>query len=479
MVINTHYKDFVILSLGKVLQVFFGLISIRLITEMLSEEQVGVYYILLTVVSLLAFGFFNPLGQFYGRYLISWQTKLNLKTATNTMLFIRGVTIPFALFLAIVVFYIFQYDQYFSLLEYSLFIFISLVALTHGVLLSATNILVSRVKFTVYAVLTLFFGLLFSILFTNVKQTAMAWIYGLAFSQIFFSVILYNLITSKQIFSIAKMKAAFNKNYMKAVLFFILPVTITLFLQWGQTASFRLIVEDLYSAKVLAFIAVGMALSSAIFSALETLATQFYMPLYLKKITNANQAMRTKAWNELANILLPVYIAVLIYVISLAPYLTKLLVAEKFQDAYIYAMIGAFIEFFRVITNLIYLVSQSEVKTKSTIMPYVIGFMVMVISLYTIDVSRSPWGVPVILALSYSITLSIMFYNMKKLLPISFDFLGFLIVALLTSPLLIMHKVSITPTLINSVVFSFLGGLYILIIQYPILKSKIKKMSTL
>ncbi|HAS7948372.1 TPA: hypothetical protein I7583_18640, partial [Vibrio cholerae] len=128
-----------------------------------------------------------------------------------------------------------------------------------------------------------------------------------------------------------------------------------------------LIVEDLYSAQILAFIAVGMTLSGAIFSALESLSTQFYMPLYLKKITNADQAMRTKAWNELADILLPVYIAVLIYVIALAPYLAKLLVAEKFQDAYIYAMIGAFIEFFRVITNLVYLVSQSEVKTKSTI----------------------------------------------------------------------------------------------------------------
>ncbi|WP_217516929.1 lipopolysaccharide biosynthesis protein [Vibrio metschnikovii] len=479
MIINAFYRDFLILSIGKVLQVFIGLLTLRLITEMLSEEQVGIYYILLTVVSLLAFGFFNPLGQFYGRYLIHWQRKAELKTATNIMLMLRGLTIPFALCLAIVVFYMFRYEQYFSIAEYSVFIVVSVIALTHGVLLNATNVLVSRVKFTVYAVLTLFIGLIFSVIFIQFKQTAMAWIYGLAFSQIFFSVILYKIITSEQIFSVVKMKSSFNKNYVKGVFFFILPVTITLLLQWGQTASFRLIVEDLYSAQILAFIAVGMTLSGAIFSALESLSTQFYMPLYLKKITNADQAMRTKAWNELANILLPIYISVLIYVIALAPYLAKLLVAEKFQDAYIYAMIGAFIEFFRVITNLVYLVSQSEVKTKSTIIPYLIGFMMMVIGLYSIDVSRSPWIVPVILALSYLTTLSIMFYNMKKLLSIRFEFLNPAMAMLLMLPLLAIHLMAIPPTLFNSLLFSFLGGLYLLLTQYPLLKTKIKKMSAL
>lgn len=476
---NNNIRDILILGIGKVLQVLIGLVTLRLITEMLSEEQVGIYYILMTVVSLLAFGFFNPLGQFYGRHLIHWQQTANLKTATNTMLILRGLAIPLALFLAIILFYVFNYQQYFSLAEYAVFMIISSVALIHGVLLNATNVLVSRVAFTIYAVLTLSVGLALSVLFIQFFQTAIAWIYGLALAQIAFSFILYKLVVSNQQFSLNKLKAALQKNYIKGVFFFILPVTITLFLQWGQTASFRLVVENLYSVQILAFIAVGMALSGAIFSALESLATQFYMPLYLKKITNATHQVRTQAWNELASVMLPIYIAVTIYVIAFAPYLAKLLVAEKFQEAFIYAMIGAVIELLRVTTNLVYLVSQSEVKTKSTITPYLVGFLIMIVGLYSFDVSEALWMVPGILAFSYLVTLFIMFYNMKKLLPIGFEASTSLKSLLLMLPLLALRLVDLQLSILTALFVLLVGGGYLLIIQYLLLKEKIKKMSSI
>ncbi|NCP72634.1 MAG: hypothetical protein COW76_01135 [Shewanella sp. CG18_big_fil_WC_8_21_14_2_50_42_11] len=476
---NHHTRDLLTLGIGKVLQVLIGLVTLRLITEMLSEEQVGIYYLLLTVVSLLAFGFFNPLGQFYGRHLIHWQQTHNLKTATNVMLMFRGLAIPFALMLAILLFYVFDYQKYFTASEYIAFILIALIALIHGVLLNATNVLISRVAFTIYVVLTLAIGLGVSVLFMQISQTAMAWIYGLALTQIMFSFILYRLIVKGQAFSITKLKSALKPNYIKSVFFFILPVTITLFLQWGQTASFRLVVEDLYTVQILAFIAVGMAISGAIFSALESLATQFYMPLYLKKITNATKQERTQAWNELADIMLPIYIAVTIYVIVFAPYLAKLLVAEKFFEAYIYAMIGAIIELLRVTTNLIYMVSQSEVKTKNTITPYLFGFLIMIVGLYSIDVSDALWKVPVILAVSYLVTLSIMTFNMKKLLEIQINLWFSIKTILLMSPIFIVYFASIDPTIINAIIFLILGGGYLLGVQYFLLKSKIQKMSAI
>lgn len=453
--------------------------TLRLITEMLSEEQVGVYYIFVTVVSLLAFGFFNPLGQFYGRHLIHWQQTASLKTATNAMLILRCAAMPFALLLAVIIFYAMDYQQYLSLAGFTILIFISLLALTHGVLLNAINVLVSRITFAVYSVLTLITGLILSIIFIRLYQTAIAWIYGLALAQIIFSFILYKLIVFNQKFSLVKIQRALNKDYIKRFILFIFPVTITLFLQWGQSTSFRFIVEDLYSVKVLAFVSVGMALSGAIFSALESLAAQFYMPLYLKKITNATQQTRTLAWNELASTMLPIYIAVAVYVIAFAPYLTKLLVAGKFQDAYIYTMIGAFIELFRVTTNLVYLVSQSEVKTKGTITPYLVGFLIMIASLYSIDVSEPLWKIPALLAFSYLATLIIMVYNMIKLLPIEIDVSIAVKMLMLASPLLLVNLSAIELSIFNAFFVLGAGGIYLLLIQYFLLKTKIKNMSSI
>jgi O-antigen/teichoic acid export membrane protein len=477
--INKNSKDFLILSIGKILQVLIGLVTIRLITELLSEEQVGIYYILLTVVSLLAFGFFNPLGQFYGRHLIQWQQSQNLKNSTNLMLLLRLIALILAVPFSILIFYLFDYQRYFSLLEYALYVSFSLFALTHGVLLSSVNILVSRVTFTIYTVSTLVLGLGASMVIYQYFQTAIGWLYGHALVQIIISIFLYKKVVAHNSFSISRIKLAFNQDYIKNVFIFILPVTVTLFLQWGQAASFRLVVEDLYTVEMLAFIAVGMALSGAVFSAIESLATQFYMPLYLKRITNTSLKVRTDTWNELASIMIPIYIGVAVYVFVFSPYIATILVAEKFYSAHIYTMIGAVIELFRVINNLVYQVSQSELNTKKTIFPYFLGFGTMVLGLYSIDVSEALWKVPVILAVSYFITLFFMYYKMKTLLSIRLDWKQVMKAILISVPMMGVFLLNIDKDFINSILIIIIGGIYLVSVFYFLLNDKIKSMSVL
>ena len=58
---------------------------------------------------------------------------------------------------------------------------------------------------------------------------------------------------------------------------------------------------------------------------------------------------------------------VLLYVFLI---LITILVDSRFHDSYIFTMVGAGIEFFRVITNLLNNVSQSERQTYNTILPF-------------------------------------------------------------------------------------------------------------
>ena len=475
---NQNLKDVVVLTTGKMIQVLLGFATLRLITELLSEEDVGVYYTLLTVVSLLAFVFFNPLGQFYGRNLVHWQQSRNVRNATVMMLLLRMMAMPFALLVAVLCFYTFDYNKYFSIFSYSIFMVVAILALTHGILLNATNVLINRVTFIAFTVGTLVLGFIASLLLVQINETAMNWLYGLFGTQIFISYFLYKKITAGQPLSVPMMKKSVNREYVTRVLFFILPVSLTLFLQWGQTTSFRLIVEDLYSARALASIAVGMAVSSAIFSALETLFQQFYMPVYLRKITSKPAEKRADAWNELARALLPVYVAVTIYVIAMSPALTQLLVADKFHDSYVYAMIGACIELLRVTTNLTYMVSQSEIKTKTTVMPYLIGFIVMVTGLLSVDVSGSLWIVPSILVVSYMMVQALMYLNMRRLLPISIDVRLCLRSALMASPLLFAMGFVPDSSLAVSILVLALGGIYLLSGLYFLQIDHLKKMAS-
>lgn len=64
-------KNLAILIIGRVLQIIIALVTIKVIVSVLSVEEVGNYYLLLALLGLLSFTLLNPLGQYYGRHLIT------------------------------------------------------------------------------------------------------------------------------------------------------------------------------------------------------------------------------------------------------------------------------------------------------------------------------------------------------------------------------------------------------------------------
>lgn len=463
--------------MGKALQVFIALVSIKILTEILSTEEVGNYYLLLTVLMFFNFTFLNPLGQYYGRHLITWETSKNLLTATNFLIFLRVLIIFISLIFAYGIFEYFGYSKYYSLFEFLLFLAVSLIAGTHGVLISVVNTLGDRIKFIKYLIATLLLSLLLSLTFVYIfDKSAMAWLYGIAIAQLLFSLFIYKYLRKDSEFSLAKIKSTLTKGYMTKVLYFIIPITTTLFLQWGQNISYRFIIELKYSIEVLAFIAVGLSISGAIFSAVEGLAMQYFYPLYLRKITDAIEKKRAEAWNEIASMLLPIYLLLMLFVISLAPYLTKILVAEKFYEAYIYVLFGAIIEFLRVSTNIVYLVSQSELKTNSTILPYSIGFIISIGTFYLMDFSKDLWLIPLVLIFSYMSIFLILLINMKKLLVIKIDLISIGKALLLAIPFGIVYVLDTNYSMLITLLIVFVMGLYFLWGVYMLSLKKQKEM---
>jgi len=418
-VLKKQRKDIITLVIGKLVQVAISIASIKILTEILTVEEVGNYYLLLAILTFLNFTFLNPFGQYYGRHIIAWEKSKNLLNATVVLICMRLLGIFIALFFSYGVFRSLGYNTHYDLLEFMGFIFIALFAGTQMVFISAINTLGERVLFIKTLTLTLFLGLLGSLLIVSLwNKSGMNWLYGIVAAQLICLIPTYRYLVHKNRLSCSKIKSALNKGRIRKVLYFIIPITITLFLQWGQNASYRLIVEAKYSIEVLAFMAVGFSVSSAIFGVVEGLATQYFNPIFLRKINRAKQYERTEAWNNLADYMFPIYISFTIFVVATAPYLVTILVASKFHEAYIFTMLGAFIEFFRVVTNLVYLVSQSEMKTKTTIIPYAIGALVSVAILYIVDFNSQLWVMAVVLAMSQGIVFVLLFLSMRKLLPI-------------------------------------------------------------
>lgn len=422
IVLEKTKKDIIVLVVGKILQVAISLVALKILTEVLTVEEVGNYYLLISLLIFFNFTFLNPLGQYYARKIIDWEKSGNILNATIVLIGIRLISIFVALFFSLGVFRYFEYDGYYSLFEFIVFIFIALFAGTYLVLIGAVNTLGDRVKYMKMLVFSSILGLLISLLMVFLlSKSGMSWLYGVAIAQLICLIPAYRALVKKNIFSLFRIKKIIRIEYIKKVSYFILPVTVTLFLQWGQNVSYRFIVEAKYSIEILAFIAVGLSVSNAIFASVEGVLTQYSIPIYLRKISHATRDVRVKAWNELADYLVPFYMLLMVAVVVLAPYLVKVLVAGKFHEAYVFTMIGASIEFFRVMTGLVYLVSQSEMKTNTTIMPYTMGVLISLSTLYLVNFDSQLWMIAIVLNISYSLVFLLLFLNMRQLLPIKIN----------------------------------------------------------
>lgn len=446
----------------------------RVLTTLLSKEEVGNYYLLLTVITLLNFVFFHPIRQYYSRHLIQWKRSHNLSNATVTLLLLRLIGGILSLLASFVIYKILGYGNYSSLFTFLTFIFLSLVAENYEIFVAAVNTLGDRIRFTVFMVLTLTFGLVLSILIVSfVSRSAMGWLYGLIVSQIVSSFLLYKYVVKDSTLSLDRIKSSIQKGYVTEVSLFIIPVTLTLFLQWGQSQFYRFIVETKYSLQVLATIGIGLSISGAVFSAVEGLATQFYNPIYLRKITHASKEERARQWNELADYMLPIYVILMVFVIILSPYLTSLFVASKFYHAYVYTMFGAMIEFFRVVTNLVYKVSLSEVKSFKTVFPYSLGFLFTLCSLFFCDFSERLWMIPLMVVVGNLIIFITLFYSMKKLLDIKINYFSILKTIFLVSPLCFVLLFTNTQQLLQCLFMLGFSGVYLLLLLYLIVEKKV------
>ena len=154
--------------------------------------------------------------------------------------------------------------------------------------------------------------------------------------------------------------------------------------------------------------------------------------------------------------------------------LINILVDKKFHESYIYTMLGVGVEFFRVMTNLVYNVSQSERKTKYTVKPYLLGFIVSLGILIVTNFGTNYFMIPIVLGGAYFLVFIYMYSNMKKLLDIHIE-VKMLKMLLLTLPFSIVYFIDVASlgTALNLFVISTFGIYFLYVIWIEVKKKVI------
>ena len=457
-------KDIFILFFGRVLQTFLSLVAIRVITTFFSTDQIGNYYLILSIGFFFSYILLNPIAMFFSRHLVGW--RLSKQVFNAFFLFFSYILVSslIAVIFSYFLYYILDYQAKFELAEFLVVIcFVVIISTTHRNLLTGINILQSRLVFIVAMIITLSLSLLTSVsLIYFYDPKAINWFYGILFAEFITLPFILNYFLSGYKLSFSIILKKLTRSKVKNVVSFSAPIALTNIFLWGQLYLYRIIVDYKYSDDVLGIIGVALAISTAVFAAVENIIMQYYYPIFLGKIHNASSKTITKAWSDMASKIIPIYILTALFVISMAANLLVILVDEAFHYVYTFTMIGVGIEFFRVMTNLLNQLLQAEYKTKLSIFPYFVGVMITFSLLLLIDFTEHLNGIIWVLTLGGFLIFMCMLLTIYSFTSINLN-INFKKISLLVCPFLIyiLLGINLYP-LYTSLIIIVISCLYLL-----------------
>ncbi len=375
-------RDLFIVLTGRVFQLLTSLVALRLLTWRLDQVQMGRFSLLITVFTFFALVFVNPVGSYINRQLHSWARQGNgSRFLGYALLYLLGVCVLCGLILWL------SGPALITLLDIKiLWLIILIVAYLftntlNQTLIPSLNLLGKRFQWMLMTLLSLWVGLIASVLITGIEPSAEFWMYG---QVIGFSVgallalgMLLRALNSQH--DGINRAADLHWNQLSPVIFFAIPLSVAVLLNWFQFQSFRFFFGEMESLARLGLFAAGYAISAGILGAFETTATQLFLPGFYRELDTSDRQGQIDAWRDYASLMIPMTLLFVVFVITMAEPLLKLLVDEKYWGGAHFVMIAAVLEASRVIGNAYAMAAHALKETRVLLIPQVLGALCVLV----------------------------------------------------------------------------------------------------
>lgn len=470
-------REILITGIGRVLQIIITLASVRVFTSLLSSAEVGNVYLINSIVAFFGLALINPVGSYMTRKLHVWQRESSILRQFRLF---NGYLLCIAVLSLLVVFlihHVFGIAAGISLPRLLPLVMLLIYATSwNQMVIPSMNILGFRICYIVFYTLTLAAGLLLSVVLVQCNEaTAFWWLGGQLASLLVVTLGGYYYFrrhVAQDQPGLPTENSRLNLHNMQRILLFVAPLGITTALMWFQNQSYRLIIEKNIGLEFLGMMGLGLSISSNIATALESFVSQLYYPVFYREISTAEPEKRAAAWNRMGQLTLPLYIALALMVTALAPFLATILVHRNFGGIFQFIMYGAWIEFFRMTASILTIVAHAEMETRSLVRPYLCGGILALAGVFILSrLGSYEQTIPSVLILSGIITMAVIYFDMKKLMPIKVGIRRILLSMLVSLPFVaavpfyhLRHSFVLSVLVVSS------AGVYFLVSQYMIAK---------
>jgi len=466
-------SDLYIVLAGRFLQVLTSVVLLRLMTVQLGPNEMGKYALITSITSLFALVFINPVGMYINRKTHDWHEKGLLGWRLRQ----GGQYTLFVMCLAVTIIGIMYYWDLlqFGINVYWLMILVggSLVLTTFNqTLIPAFNMLGMRKEWVLLSLVTLWSGLGISMILTVSDGRAELWIVGQLAGMLLGMVVALFRFQSLLKHSEEQVSLYWNISQIKPVLWFSLPIALTVGLNWIQFQSYRFIISDVAGLEFLGLFIAGYTLSSGIMSAFEATAMNYFYPIFYSRIDQADSNERVLIWNDYASVMLPLTLYTVIFIMLMSKQLTHILMDKSFWLASQFVVFGAFIEMGRVLGNIYGMIAHATMDTKSLIVPQMIGALSVVVLVLVFKAVLSVDGIGIALVVSALFYVISMHWYMAKKHGIKVNFKKLFNQAIMAIFIIFSWLLSlfIDSSYLSDVIVLLISGVIYIYISYLLLR---------
>ena len=321
----------------------------------------------------------NPIGQHINLHTHAWWDEGSLAARLKSY----GKYIIFTAFLGALLSLAIIPNNWTDAIYAMAIIFLMIISSTwNATLIPMLNMLGFRATSILLTIATASTSLISSIIFVFFWQSAISWFAGQALGMLIGAVFAYFFFRSRtSSFSSTKIRKPLLTR--EVLLTYCLPLAVAAGLMWIQLSGYRFIIEYYWGLTQLGFFVIGLQLSAQIWALAESLAIQFLYPFFFRKISEyTNEEQVKKAFSDLLNTLIPVYLLLAGFTVLAAPYLMKLLVSAEYREAWGFMIVGAIVELCRALGNTLSNAAHARRDTKSLTTPYAAGVVIILSFLF-------------------------------------------------------------------------------------------------
>tara|TARA_R110000772_G_scaffold268725_1_gene398201 strand:- start:10449 stop:11891 length:1443 start_codon:yes stop_codon:yes gene_type:complete len=425
------------LIIGRFFQLIYSVISVKILTHSLPVEEVGVYYLVISLIGFYSVVFISPFGSYFTTKINQLNNQNNLYSGF-LLLFLFSCSC-FLLALPSLYYYLDNAEHHLSFEIIVLILFLDLVFGTlSSFIISSFNMLFYRLRFVLYTNIVLFIGLIFAIyLTTTIGEIAYNWLFGLMLAKLLICIIV--LYDFKKVFKCHFnysfiFESIFNRKKLTTLSRFCIPLSIAGIAVWAQSHYYRFYITEYFTLEALALLSIGFAMATNLTLAFESLVNQYFIPILYREIAS-NPQKKDKVYSKTFNCIVPLYLSFFIFLLYFSPLVLKILTNNDYDSAGKYMAWGIGIEFFRVLLRLFSNVLYLESKTKIVMYSSIIASVILLFLLFsTVDAVLSNLIlIPVYILISALISFIMVMYKVNRVTILNLDYFKFIIISGLSS----------------------------------------------